>query len=155
MSNTNTQPMQQLVAPISDTAASPTISWGGSTHNRSGTGLYGTYTNVKTAIGGTDILTVDATGITSSAGITATTVTGAIVGTTGLFSSTLGAAGTLSLNTTNKVIFLNAAGAPTNGVTGANTAGIGSLYVDITAGKLYINTGTLVSPTWTVVGSQS
>lgn len=30
-----------------------------------------------------------------------------------------------------------------------------SLLINITTGKLYINTGTKASPTWTVVGSQS
>lgn len=33
--------------------------------------------------------------------------------------------------------------------------GAGSLITDTTNGKLYINTGSAVSPTWTVVGSQS
>jgi hypothetical protein len=49
------------------------------------------------------------------------------------------------------------AGAPTSGAsgTGDNYAGTGSLYVDSTAGKLYINTGSISSPTWTVVGTQS
>jgi hypothetical protein len=42
-----------------------------------------------------------------------------------------------------------------NGTTGANFAGKGSLYVDISSGILYINTNTLASPTWVVVGSQS
>ena len=55
----------------------------------------------------------------------------------------------------NDVVFMNAAGVPSNGSTGANFAGKGSLYVNITTGILYINTGTLASPTWTVVGSQS
>ncbi len=31
----------------------------------------------------------------------------------------------------------------------------GSLLIDTTGKKLYINTGTKASPTWTVVGSQS
>jgi hypothetical protein len=47
------------------------------------------------------------------------------------------------------------AGAPVNGTTGDNFAGIGSLYIDSTAGKLYINTGAIDNPTWTVVGTQS
>lgn len=34
-------------------------------------------------------------------------------------------------------------------------AGKGALAVDTTNGKLYINTGTALAPTWTVVGSQS
>jgi hypothetical protein len=55
----------------------------------------------------------------------------------------------------NDVVFMNAAGVPTNGTTGANFAGKGSLYVDISSGILYINTNTLASPTWVVVGSQS
>lgn len=55
------------------------------------------------------------------------------------------------------VVELIGTGAPTDGGagTGAGVAGPGSRYTDITAGKLYINTNTKASPTWTVVGSQS
>lgn len=53
------------------------------------------------------------------------------------------------------VVLAPKAGAPTNGTTGKDVAGPGSLYIDITAGKLYINTNTKASPTWTVVGTQS
>jgi hypothetical protein len=52
------------------------------------------------------------------------------------------------------VVMVNA-GAPVNGTTGDNFAGTGSLYVDSTAGKLYINTGAISSPTWVVVGTQT
>lgn len=31
----------------------------------------------------------------------------------------------------------------------------GGTYTDVTAGKVYINTGTAAAPTWTVVGAQS
>jgi hypothetical protein len=53
-------------------------------------------------------------------------------------------------------VFSNA-GVPSAGTsgTGAGWAGKGSLCTDTTNGKLYINTGTTASPTWTVVGSQS
>lgn len=56
----------------------------------------------------------------------------------------------------NAGLFTNA-GVPTNGVSGtlAGAAGKGSLVADVTNGKLYINTGTLASPTWTVVGTQT
>lgn len=49
------------------------------------------------------------------------------------------------------------AGAPTNGTSGtlAGVAEKGSLLTDTTNAKLYINTNTLASPTWTVVGSQT
>lgn len=55
------------------------------------------------------------------------------------------------------VVFLVGAAAPTDGVagTGANVAGPGSLYSATTAGKLYINTNTKASPTWTIVGTQA
>lgn len=46
------------------------------------------------------------------------------------------------------------AGAPT-GSTLANVAQKGALLVDTTNAKLYVNTGTLASPTWTVVGAQT
>jgi hypothetical protein len=45
------------------------------------------------------------------------------------------------------------AGAPTDGVTGANVAGVGSRYTDTTAGKLYLNGGTKASPAWKIVTS--
>mgnify|MGYP001578652021 CR=1 FL=1 len=47
------------------------------------------------------------------------------------------------------------AGTPTNGTTFAGDCGPGSLVIDTTNGKLYINTNTKASPTWTVVGGQS
>ena len=53
------------------------------------------------------------------------------------------------------VVVMVDAGAPTNGTTGDNFAGVGSLYIDSTAGKLYINTGAITNPTWTVVGTQT
>ncbi len=53
--------------------------------------------------------------------------------------------------------FLVAAVAPTNGTAGdgAGFAGPGSIYIDTLGAKIYINTNTKASPTWTVVGSQS
>jgi hypothetical protein len=53
------------------------------------------------------------------------------------------------------VVVMVDAGAPVNGTTGDNFAGTGSLYVDSTAGVLYINTGAITSPTWVVVGTQT
>ena len=52
--------------------------------------------------------------------------------------------------------FVNA-GAPTSGASGTfvNQAAKGALLIDSTGAKLYINTGTLASPTWTVVGAQT
>lgn len=47
------------------------------------------------------------------------------------------------------------AGAPTNGTTFAGVAPKAALLIDTTNAKLYINTGTQASPTWTVVGSQT
>jgi hypothetical protein len=43
-------------------------------------------------------------------------------------------------------------GAP-SASTGANQAAIGSLYTDVSAGKLYINGGTKASPSWKIVTS--
>lgn len=59
------------------------------------------------------------------------------------------------LRMSNQIIVMNGAGAPVDGTTGDNFAGTGSMYIDKTAGKLYINTGAITSPTWVVVGSQS
>ena len=55
------------------------------------------------------------------------------------------------------VILVPGSGAPTDGTsgTGVGDAGPGSLYIDYANGKIYINTNTKASPTWTVVGTQS
>jgi hypothetical protein len=57
----------------------------------------------------------------------------------------------------NDVFILTETGVPTNGTSGdgAGFAGKGSLCIDSTNGKLYINTGTRLSPTWSLVGLQS
>lgn len=39
-------------------------------------------------------------------------------------------------------------GAPTNGVTGAGTAGIGCIYHDTDGGGIWTNEGTKASPVW-------
>jgi len=54
---------------------------------------------------------------------------------------------------TFQVSIMNGAGVPTDGATGATFAEKGSLYIDRTNGKLYINGGTLASPTWKLVTS--
>jgi hypothetical protein len=59
------------------------------------------------------------------------------------------------IRVSNNVVVITAAGVPVNGTTGDNYAGTGSLYVDVTAGKLYINTGAISNPTWVVVGTQT
>lgn len=56
---------------------------------------------------------------------------------------------------TFQVSILNGAGVPTDGVTGATFAEKGSIYIDRTNGKLYVNggAGTLASPVWKLVTS--
>lgn len=85
---------------------------------------------------------------------------------TGIYGSfgqvNLAASGTavLSVSTTavtmqNDVCILQGAGAPVDGTTGDDVAGKGSLYIDRTNGKLYINNGVISNPTWVLVGSQT
>ena len=52
---------------------------------------------------------------------------------------------------------LSFAGAPVNGTSGtlAGKAEKGAQLSDTVNGKLYINTGTKASPTWTLVGAQT
>jgi hypothetical protein len=52
---------------------------------------------------------------------------------------------------TNSVAIMTGAGVPTDAVTGANYAGPGSMYIDITGKNLYINANTKASPTWKLV----
>lgn len=49
------------------------------------------------------------------------------------------------------VCWLEGDGAPVDGTTGDNFAGIGSLYSDYTNGDLYIQTGAITSPVWKLV----
>ena len=57
----------------------------------------------------------------------------------------------------NNVWDLVGTGAPTNGTsgTGANLAGPGSTYTDYTNKIKYMNTNTIASPTWSVMGALS
>lgn len=149
----------KAILPIDDTAANPSISFGGGGNlgsNSSGTGVYGDASAVKVSVAGSLLATMNASGITLASGAFVGAVTGTASAVAGPVAATnLSVSGTCTLNTTNFIVVLNAAGAPVDGTTGATVAGPGSLYIDITAGKLYINTNTKASPTWTVVGSQS
>lgn len=53
------------------------------------------------------------------------------------------------LRIVSDVVVLIGAGAPVNGTTGDNVAGVGSIYIDSTAGAGYMNTGALNNPAWT------
>lgn len=55
----------------------------------------------------------------------------------------------------NDVVIMTGSAAPVNGTTGDNFAGPGSLYVATSTGVLYIQTGSISSPTWVVVGTQT
>lgn len=62
------------------------------------------------------------------------------------------AVGPLNVGTQQGKLFYYVNGAPSNSISGYAK---GCLAVDTNAGKLYINTGSKSSATWTVVGSQS
>lgn len=51
----------------------------------------------------------------------------------------------------NQVVIMNGAGAPVDGTTGDNFAGIGSMYIDRTNGDLYIQTAVISNPVWKLV----
>ena len=63
MSSRTQSPGTKLVNQINDTAADPTIQWGGSPVNPSGTGIRGADASVTTSVNGTDRLAVSATGV--------------------------------------------------------------------------------------------
>lgn len=75
-----------------------------------------------------------------------------------LFHATIGSYTELSIKNAairmdKEVCIMQGAGVPSNGVTGATFAEIGSIYCDRTNGKLYVNGGTKASPTWNIVTS--
>jgi hypothetical protein len=49
------------------------------------------------------------------------------------------------------VVIMVDAGVPTDGTTGDNFAGPGSMYINSTAGNLYLQTGLITSPVWKLV----
>jgi hypothetical protein len=51
----------------------------------------------------------------------------------------------------NNVVVMTGAGVPTDGTTGDNFAGPGSLYVDITGANLYIQSSAITTPVWKLV----
>lgn len=61
-----------VVAPIDGTAAAPSISFGGSAVNNSGTGIYGAIGNMHVAVGGSAIMDVTAAGIAVNGTLSAT-----------------------------------------------------------------------------------
>ena len=57
------------------------------------------------------------------------------------------------IRTASGACIMTGAGVPTDGTTGDNFAEKGSLYIDITNGKLYIQGGAITSPAWKIVTS--
>ena len=55
------------------------------------------------------------------------------------------------IRVSNDVVVMTGSGVPTNGTTGDNFAGPGSMYVDISGANLYIQTGLITSPVWKLV----
>ncbi len=55
------------------------------------------------------------------------------------------------IRVSNNVVVMTGSGAPTDGTTGDNFAGPGSMYVDISGANLYIQTGVITSPVWKLV----
>ena len=55
------------------------------------------------------------------------------------------------IRVSNDVVVMTGSGAPTDGTTGDNFAGPGSMYVDISGANLYIQTGLITSPVWKLV----
>lgn len=58
----------------------------------------------------------------------------------------------LNVNNVSGFTVLQGDGAPTDGVTGADIAEPGTLYVDTSSPDYYMNGGTLASPVWKLVG---
>lgn len=48
-------------------------------------------------------------------------------------------------------VIMQGAGAPVDGTTGDNFAGIGSLYIDTTNGNLYLQSAVITAPVWKLV----
>jgi len=53
----------------------------------------------------------------------------------------------------NDVRWISGTGVPVDGTTGAGDAGKGSLYTNVSTGKIYVNNGTKASPAWGIVTS--
>lgn len=56
-----------------------------------------------------------------------------------------------ALRLANNVVVITGAGAPSDGTTGDNYAGPGSLYVDITGANVYVQSSAITTPVWKLV----
>lgn len=126
-----------VVAPIDDNASNPPISFGGSALNNSGTGLYGMQGEIAFAINGSQMLSITSNGLTGSASP---------------YNSTGSLILKASASAVSGAIIMAQPGAPVDGTTGDNVAGTGSLYINTTAGALYIQTGLITNPVWVLIG---
>ncbi len=142
MSNENPQVATNVLVPIDGTADTPSIRFGGTLTGTGGTGLHGDFTGVSTTVAGTDRTLVDATGLT---------VTGAVVASGSVTAAGISmSSGNISLG--SNVLLMKGAGVPVDGTTGDNIASTGSLYIDTTGAKVYIQTSLITTPVWVLVG---
>lgn len=120
---TNSVVAQLLCSPIDRDASQPSISFGGSAYNNSGTGIYGSYGIINAAVNGIDICNINPSGISLATDKRIS----------------LGAA-----------IIASGDADPSVGPYGVGFAGPGSLYLRTmeNSGDLFINIGTADSPTW-------
>lgn len=118
-----------VLVPIDGTADQPSIRFGGDLAGHEGTGMYGDFDSMGMSIAGSEIMSISASGLSISGSISSS-----------------------SISLGNDVVIITKAGAPVDGTTGLNVAGIGSLCSDRTNGKLYINQAAKSNPTWVLVG---
>ncbi len=135
MSIQNPNVASLAVLPIDGTAAAPSISFGGSSYQSSGTGIYGTFGHIKHSIDGTLAMGIDSSGVTVAGALSAasfaTSVNGFSIG--------------------NDVYIISGATAPINGTTGDNFAGPGSIYIARDSGAQYQQTGLITNPVWVIL----
>ena len=160
--------LESTAAPVAGTSEVQTVTFGGTPTAGTFTLTYDGFTTAAISWSSTNATLVSNidTALEALPNIGTGGVTTAVgTMTAGIGTITVTFAGNLvnkAVNTISSVSSLTGT-SPTLGVAettpGVDATGRGSrkgtLLIDSTNGKLYINTGTALSPTWTVVGSQS
>lgn len=125
MSYPNPIVAEAVIVPLEGSVSLPPISMGGVPN--SGTGIYGDAASVSIAVAGVQVMSATAAGVSMPQAAT--------------------------LTMANDVVIIQGSSAPSDGTTGANVAGPGSLYIRVagSSSNAYINCNTKASPTWKLI----
>lgn len=158
---------QQVLAPLNDTAAKPSIQFGGPTNADSGVGIYGDLANIRFAVGGVNVATINSSGIVGGGSVTSVamsvpaflSVSGSPITTSGTLAVSLSGTALPIANggtaSTSASAAFNALSPMTTGgdIIYGGASGAGTRLANGSAGQVLTSQGTTLAPIWSTNGS--